>query len=160
MQSSYLRKALDKHEITETYSRFKSRFDVMRRVITDRTCEQWSKDKECASVIEYYEELLHGDGYLDFDDIILLSLRLIESQPFVRKCIAASYPWFVIDEYQDLGYPLHRIVTTLLDHANIKVFAVGDSDQSIYGFTGANPKYFRELATRSDVTEIALNLHY
>ena len=160
MQNSYLRKALDRYEITETYSRFKSRFDVMRRVITDRTCEQWSKDKECASVIEYYEEMLHGDGYLDFDDIILLSLRLIESQPFVRKCIAASYPWFVIDEYQDLGYPLHRIVTTLLDHANIKVFAVGDSDQSIYGFTGANPKYFKELATRSDVTEITLDLNY
>jgi len=160
MQKSYLKKALDKHGIRESPSRFKSRFDVMRRVITDRTCKQWHKDEDCAIVIEYYEKMLHADGYLDFDDIILLSLRLIESQPFVRKCIAASYPWFVIDEYQDLGYPLHRIVMTLLDHDNIKVFAVGDPDQSIYGFTGASPKYFKELATRNDVTEITLDLNY
>jgi len=41
----------------------------------------------------------------------------------------------VIDEYQDLGLPLHRMVLALMNKAGVRIIAVGDPDQSIYGFT-------------------------
>ena len=85
---------------------------------------------------------------------------MIEKEPYIRRCLCARYPWLVIDEYQDLGYPLHRIVLSLLDTGTMKIFAVGDPDQSIYGFTGANPKYLEEITERKDMASIRLGLNY
>ena len=155
-----LQKAMDRVGITETPRQFQTRFDRYRRTYLDRTSPQWLRDEECAGVIERYESLLHARGYIDFDDLILIALNLIETEPFVRRCLSARYPWFVIDEYQDLGYPLHRIVLSLVDKTDVKIFAVGDPDQSIYGFTGADPKYLRQLASRSDMKSIRLELNY
>jgi len=155
-----LEKAMDKIGTSESPSGFQTRFDRYRRTHLDRTSTNWREDKDCAEAIEHYETLLRGKGYIDFDDLILISLNLIESEPFVRQCIAAHYPWFVVDEYQDLGYPLHRIILTLLDKADVNLFAVGDPDQSIYGFAGANPQYLHELSSRTDMASIRLELNY
>ncbi len=65
-----------------------------------------------------------------------------------------------MDEYQDLGGPLHGIVTKLVDLAGVKVFAVGDPDQTIYDFTGANPQYLIELGQRRDFQPIRLKFNY
>jgi len=160
IQNKFLQKAMDKHGITEKTYVFRPRMDRYRRTFIDRDKEFWTKDDDCAYVISIYEELLRSNSYFDFDDLILIALHLINSYPFVRKCISARYPWFVIDEYQDLGYPLHRIVLNLLEKTDSKIFAVGDPDQSIYGFAGANPKYLAELSDRSDVKPIRLRLNY
>lgn len=66
----------------------------------------------------------------------------------MRKCISAKFPWLVIDEYQDLGKPLHEMVMALFTQTDIKIFVVGDPDQSIYGFSGAIPDYLMELYNR------------
>ncbi len=160
IRKAHLQKALDNVGITDPPWEFIPRFDRYRRTFLDRNSKQWLQDEEYARAIEYYESQLHAEGYLDFDDLILIALRLIETEPFVRRCLSARFPWFVIDEYQDLGYPLHRIILSLLDNTNIKLFAVGDPDQSIYGFAGANPKYIQQLATRSGITPITLDLNY
>lgn len=155
-----LQKAMDQIKINEHVSQFQTKFNRYRRTFLDRNASQWFQDEECAQVIEKYESLIHSQGYVDFDDLILIALKIIETHVFVRKCLSAKYPWFVIDEYQDLGYPLHRIVLSLMDKTDIKVFAVGDPDQSIYGFTGADPKYLQQLADRNDVRPIRLELNY
>jgi ATP-dependent DNA helicase Rep/DNA helicase-2/ATP-dependent DNA helicase PcrA len=77
----------------------------------------------------------------------------------VRSAIRAKYPVVVIDEYQDLGLPLHRIVLALLD-AGGRIIAVGDPDQSIYGFTGANPALLKNLAQDRRMEAITLRLNY
>ena len=66
----------------------------------------------------------------------------------------------VVDEYQDLGVALHRLVLQLCFSAKVRLFAVGDADQSIYGFTGAKPELLRELAERPDVEVVRLKLNY
>src|SRR5712691_8023913 len=66
----------------------------------------------------------------------------------------------VIDEYQDLGVPLHRMVLGLKEKAGVRIIAVGDPDQSIYGFTGAQPVLLRKLAALPDVEDIELKLNY
>lgn len=92
-----------------------------------------------------FEELLMQEGYLDFISMIKLAVELIKNEPYVRKALEANYPWIIVDEYQDLGKPLHELILTLLDLTKIKVFAVGDADQSIYDFQGAAPDYLIEL---------------
>ena len=92
--------------------------------------------------------------------MVLIGLDLIRTQPFVREALEARFPYLVVDEYQDLGYPLHRIVREIMANTNITVFAVGDEDQSIYGFAGADPKYLRELATDTEVRAVRLDTNY
>ena len=89
------------------------------------------------------EGLLRGEGMIDFEDMVLIGLRLIESHRWVRRALRAKFPVLVVDEYQDLGVPLHRIVQSLCFRAGVRLFAVGDPDQSIYGFTGARPDLLR-----------------
>jgi DNA helicase-2/ATP-dependent DNA helicase PcrA len=110
-------------------------------------------------VLAAYEDLLLHQGVIDFDGIILHALSFISGHQWVRRFVAARFPWLVVDEYQDLGGPLHRIVTSLIG-AGVKAFAVGDADQTIYDFTGASPHYLNELAGRGDFTPIALKFNY
>lgn len=107
-----------------------------------------------------FEELLIQNGYLDFISMVKKSVELIKNEPYVRKALEAKYPWIIVDEYQDLGKPLHELILTLLNLTRIKVFAAGDADQSIYDFQGAAPDYLVELSQRQDVSCIHLKNNY
>ena len=107
-----------------------------------------------------FEELLIENGYLDFISMVKKSVELINNEPYVRKALESKYPWIIVDEYQDLGKPLHELILTLLNLTKIKVFAVGDADQSIYDFQGAAPDYLIELSQRKDVSCIHLKNNY
>lgn len=107
-----------------------------------------------------FEELLIQNGYLDFISMVKKSVELIKNESYVRKALEAKYPWIIVDEYQDLGKPLHELILTLLNLTRIKVFAVGDADQSIYDFQGAAPDYLIELSQRQDVSCIHLKNNY
>ena len=107
-----------------------------------------------------YEKRIFEAGYIDYESIIIYSTRLIQEHDYVRKCLCARFPWLVIDEYQDLGRPLHEMVLSLFSGTNIKIFAVGDPDQSIYGFSGAKPDYLMELYNREDIIPVELKNNY
>ena len=111
-------------------------------------------------VLEDYERLLAGEQLVDFEWMVTLALELIHNNDWIRDLLSARFPWLIVDEYQDLGGPLHKIVTTLVDNAGIKVFAVGDPDQTIYDFTGADPRYLIELSKRNDFKPIRLKFNY
>lgn len=132
-----------------------------RRIYLDRDAPDWRADKEPVfKLIKAYERDLLSNGFIDFDDMMLLGLKLIERHEWVRKLLKARFPILVVDEYQDLGLPLHRIVLKLCFDAGIRLFAVGDPDQSIYGFTGGKPELLQELANREDVENTQLRINY
>lgn len=135
-----------------------------RRKYLDRDQPSWlEKDKEAARVIEQYERLLRSKGLIDFDDMMLLGLRLVEQHAWVRQVLNSRFPVVVVDEYQDLGVPLHRLVLSLCFPSHgpaTRLFAVGDADQSIYGFNGAEPELLRTLSERADVGSVTLQLNY
>ena len=160
IQLRCLEKAMERVGVSRPPGEFRIPFDRYRRTNLDRTADSWDADQEYARTIEVYESNLRKEGYVDFDDLVLIALGMIEKEPYIRHCLCVRYPWLVIDEYQDLGYPLHRIVLSLLETGTIRVFAVGDPDQSIYGFTGANPKYLEELTEREDMVSVRLGLNY
>lgn len=109
--------------------------------------------------VEFERRVLEA-GYIDYEGIILISTKILQEHEYVRKCISAKFPWLVIDEYQDLGKPLHEMVMALFTQTDIKIFVVGDPDQSIYGFSGAIPDYLMELYNREDTISIELQNNY
>lgn len=127
----------------------------------DRTLQSWKgHNKELADFIEEYEQELRKKELIDFDDMPLIAFRMIKENPWIRKALEARFPILFVDEYQDLGYGLHELVQLLCFDGNVRLFAVGDADQSIYGFTGANPELLRSLTQRQDVQTFQLRFNY
>jgi DNA helicase-2/ATP-dependent DNA helicase PcrA len=117
-------------------------------------------DNRNAPAVAEYSSMLEEAGVIDFEGMVGLALQLLRGFAWIRDLLVARYPWLIVDEYQDLGGPLHAIVTTLIDGAGVKVFAVGDPDQTIYEFTGADPRYLQELSDRADFKRIRLKFNY
>lgn len=107
-----------------------------------------------------YENKLVSAGTVDFEAMVIQALHVVRSHEAVRDLLRARYPHLIVDEYQDLGGVLHQLVTTLHDHANITVSAVGDADQTVFGFTGADPRYIDNLASRPDFMSVDLEVNY
>ncbi len=95
-------------------------------------------DKEhlAASAYRRYQERLKAAGALDFDDLLLCTEELFASHPASLKAEADRFDHVLVDEYQDTNGPQYRIIKALAaGHRNLCV--VGDDDQSIYGWRGA-----------------------
>ena len=132
-----------------------------RRVNLDRHEHSWNADPDLAALSESYEVALRRQGLLDFDDLVLLGHRLVAEHDWVLSLVQARFPILAVDEYQDLGVPLHRIVKRLAFDGGVRLFAVGDADQSVYGFAGAHSELLLELAEREDVeTVVAAELSF
>lgn len=116
-------------------------------------------DERHVEVARLYETVLAARGEVDFETMTLKALAMIETVPDVAELIVARYPWIAVDEYQDLGGPLHRIVLSL-ERAGCLILAVGDPDQCIFGFTGASPVYLEELATHQAFEKVQLRFNY
>ncbi len=109
----------------------KERPEDMARAATDPIMTR------LAAVYERYEARLREANALDFDDLLLESVRLLAHDEVTRKRINDRYEFLMVDEYQDTNrtqYDLMRLLTG--DRGNVTV--VGDEDQSIYGWRGAN----------------------
>lgn len=132
-----------------------------RRRDVDRSLPSWrGLNPELANFIEAYEAVLRGGGLIDFDDMPLIAFRVIKDHQWIRDALRARFPVLFVDEYQDLGHALHELVLLLCFDGGIRLFAVGDGDQSIYGFTGANPELLQSLTLRADVRTIRLRFNY
>jgi superfamily I DNA/RNA helicase len=132
-----------------------------RRSILNRSSQQWrEEDPQLAKLVEAYEAELRKMGLIDFDDMPLLAMRALGEHEWMQRALLAKYPVLAVDEYQDLGRALHRMVMSLCFSAGMRLFAVGDTDQSIYGFTGAHPELLQRLSERPDVRTVRLRLNY
>lgn len=137
------------------------RLATYRRSILNRADPRWREtDPELARLVEAYEAELRRRGLIDFDDMPLLAVRALRDNQWLQRALLAKYPILIVDEYQDLGMALHRMVMALCFRAGMRLFAVGDVDQSIYGFTGAQPELLRRLSERDDVQTVRLRLNY
>lgn len=153
-------RGLDAAGVHEPETWWKAKLEAYRRLVLVDASFAKDLDNRLPHIAHGYAAQLRLMGRIDFDDIVLGSLKLIRRDAHVRRALSAKYPWFVIDEYQDLGLALHGIVKVLLDHAGVNVFVVGDPDQSIYAFSGARPEFLDEIAKRQDVHLVRLALNY
>ncbi|TDO96111.1 UvrD-helicase domain-containing protein [Flavobacterium sp. 245] len=107
-----------------------------------------------------FDYKLESANLLDFTSIVNISTAIIREKEIVRKFLEARFPWILIDEYQDLGRGLHEMVLELQAQTDIKIFAVGDMNQSIYGFNGAFPEFLEEIYKYDEFESIELTSNY
>ncbi len=102
-----------------------------------RATEEGYRNAQLVDCFEQYEKILRRAGALDFDDLLLRAVSLLGHHDAVREKYAARYRHVLVDEYQDTNHAQYRLTYLLArDHRN--VCAVGDPDQAIYGWRGAD----------------------
>ena len=95
-------------------------------------------EERIAHIFEIYKKELAKANALDFDDLLLETVRLLKSSAEVRERYNRKYKYLLIDEYQDTNRPQYELMKLLGKHGNVCV--VGDEDQSIYSWRGADIK--------------------
>ncbi len=93
--------------------------------------------KKIAEVYREYEKQLHANNALDFDDLLLKTVQLFQTQPDVLESYQERFRYIMVDEYQDTNTVQFKFVS-LLAAKYKNLFVVWDDDQSIYKFRGAN----------------------
>lgn len=95
------------------------------------------RDSLLAELYKKYEEVLLKTNALDFDDLILLPVKIFQSHPEVLSKYQDWWKFVMIDEYQDTNY-LQYLFAQMISEKHNNICAIGDSDQSIYKFRGAD----------------------
>ncbi|SEO72342.1 ATP-dependent helicase [Trujillonella endophytica] len=113
-----------------------------------------------AQVYASYEAAKSRDGALDFEDLLLVTAYALEEHQQVSRQIRAQYRHFVVDEYQDVNPLQQRLLDAWLG-GRADVCVVGDPNQTIYSFTGADPDYLLGFADRyADAEVVKLERDY
>ena len=100
-------------------------------------------EEKIAHIFKIYKDELNKANALDFDDLLLETVRLLKSSAEVREKYNRKYKYLLIDEYQDTNRPQYELMKLLGKHGNVCV--VGDEDQSIYSWRGADIKNILEF---------------
>ena len=113
-------------------------------------------------IFKKYSERLKEFGRIDFDDMIFRCYEVLSRDPRALQTYRERFKYILIDEYQDIN-PMQYKVIRLLGGDTMNIFAVGDDDQSIYGFRGSSPEImlsFSEEFKDYDPKEIPLTVNY
>ena len=101
-------------------------------------------EEMAARVYERYQKLLKENNALDFDDLIMKTVKLFRKFPRVRDYYQDRFKYILVDEYQDTNHAQYTLIKLMADkYRNLCV--VGDPDQSIYGFRGADIRNIMEF---------------
>ena len=89
------------------------------------------------TIWQHYEEIKKADQALDFDDLLLETAQLLDKNPSLRDLYHSRFQHLHVDEYQDTNRVQHKIIKLLVNRKTQNIFCVGDPDQLIYGWRGA-----------------------
>ncbi len=129
-------RALDLSEKLHPPRRLLSRISARKNSGRDGEGDDGSGAGVTAQVQERYRQVLDSAGALDFDDLLLRAVALLQGHPAVREAWGGRFPYLLVDEYQDTNRSQYELVRLLAGaHGNLTV--VGDEDQSIYSWRGA-----------------------
>ena len=104
------------------------------------------RDKQIGQIYEFYRNALTESHALDFDDLLLKTLELVEKSESVRTRYSSQFRYVMVDEYQDTNRPQYLLVKRLAEHHR-NICVVGDPDQSIYKWRGADLRNILDFET-------------
>ncbi len=114
--------------------------DAKNKLMTAKEFSEKARDfytERVAEIYAYYEKELRKNNALDFDDLLLVAVRLLETNPSVLEKYRERFRYVMIDEYQDTNHAQYRLAY-LLSSKWKNIAVVGDADQSIYAWRGAD----------------------
>ena len=95
-------------------------------------------------ILAAYNGRLRNSGNIDFDDILSLTYGLLTKRPDIREELSDTFRYILIDEFQDINLLQYETIR-LLESPEANIFAVGDDDQAIYRFRGADPTLMKRF---------------
>jgi DNA helicase-2/ATP-dependent DNA helicase PcrA len=101
------------------------------------------EDDDLRHILTAYEECLRKEDAFDIDDLIVYPVRLLQAGGACAEQVRERYTWICIDEYQDINAVQYQLVRHLAPHHHSNILAIGDPDQAIYGFRGADNTFIR-----------------
>ena len=126
--------------------------------VADRVANK--KLASLAVVFEKYQLYLEEHGLCDFDDMILEAVRILKEDRGFRETLQERYQFVMLDEFQDTNPSQLAIVKQITDYEKPIIMAVGDDDQAIYEFQGANSTNLSDFQAHYDAHVIALTENY
>ncbi|MFG2728615.1 ATP-dependent DNA helicase UvrD2 [Streptomyces canus] len=102
---------------------------------------------EIAQLYSAYEDLKRDRAVIDFEDVLLLTVAILQDRHDIAEQVRSQYQHFVVDEYQDVS-PLQQRLLDLWLGRRDSLCVVGDASQTIYSFTGATPDHLLDFRTR------------
>ena len=135
-QAGYNPKEFEPRKILSMISRAKG--DAITRLSYSDAAGSFLEEV-VATVWEKYEDILHKEQALDFDDLLVKTLKMLEENKAVRETLQKRYQYIHVDEYQDTNKVQFRIAELLAGDAH-NICVVGDIDQNIYSWRGADIK--------------------
>ena len=135
--------AVDGEPVTSEDTRWLKAIDQLRSslVSPEKTARHFrdpKAGKQAARVYEIYEKALRESNVMDFNGMILDACRLVHKMPSVASRVRKSYPYWLIDEFQDTTPAQYRLIRFLAADEFADVFVVADDDQIIYQWAGAS----------------------
>ncbi len=117
-------------------------------------------DQTVAEVYQHYQKRMFASNAVDFDDMLMLTVQVLERFPEAHERWQKAFRYVLVDEYQDTNHAQYRLLQLLAGkHRNLMV--VGDPDQSIFGWRGANIGNILEFENEFRATQtIALEQNY
>ena len=136
--------------VSAEISRYKNNLIVPEEAISAAQMENY---KKIARIYQKYESYLEQNNLVDFDDLLILPYKILDADETLCREISEKYRYIMVDEYQDTNDLQFKLLTKLVSaHNNLCV--VGDDDQSIYGWRGANIKNILEFDKAFPETKI------
>ncbi|MCC6146118.1 MAG: UvrD-helicase domain-containing protein [Anaerolineaceae bacterium] len=106
-------------------------------LLPDDFAAQTYRDEVVKRIYQRYQQMLQNSNAVDFDDLLLWAVRLLEENPAVRESYAGRFEHVLVDEFQDTNMAQYQLLG-LLSSCHHNLFVVGDEDQSIYRWRGAD----------------------
>ena len=103
------------------------------------------KDSEAEKIFNIYENILEKENCFDLDDLIYQTVKLFIKFNEILTLYQEKYKWIMIDEYQDINYSQYQLIRMLMPDANPNLCVIGDPNQAIYGFRGADVKFINKF---------------
>lgn len=119
--------------------------------------DRWKDSFE--DLFRAYQRQCKASKGLDFDDMVYECRELLSQNPECRNYWQKRFSYILIDEFQDIN-PLQYEVVKLLGERHRNLFAVGDDDQSIYGFRGSKPACLKQFLKELNARQLILNANY
>lgn len=177
---NYINRIMKKLKLSDTNSEGSSKYDIefkqnilsdiariksirneddREKAINNSYSEKEEKDT-FLKIYDAYISLCMDNKKLDFDDMLYKCERLLLSKKEVLETIRKTYKYFLVDEFQDINEVQYDILNILAGNKK-NIFAVGDDDQSIYGFRGSKPELMKRFMEDNRNCEIIdMNKNY
>jgi DNA helicase-2/ATP-dependent DNA helicase PcrA len=143
--------------ITAEISKYKNTLLTAEEIVAKAELPEY---KKIATIYKAYQKEITENNLVDFDDLLMLTYQILAQDDQLRKETSNRYQYIMVDEYQDTNELQFKLLELLAsEHNNLCV--VGDDDQSIYGWRGANIRNILEFANHFKGTKtIKLEINY